>query len=378
MIEFICSCGKELQAEEEHAGRLTRCPQCGRELPIPGREGAIRSEPAQDHARSRSTDVQQEPERSRFDTPDTSDTRMRPQTSGKATAALILGICSLGCNFLTGIPAVILGLLALSDINKSQGRLSGKALALAGMLVSVLSFVCLGPVFGIGGYLAVGRVRTAAAKASSQNNLKQLGIAMNYYHDTNGYYPPAQGYSPMFGFNPGGGPGAAPPKVSWRVLLLPYLEEGNLYNQYNFNEPWDGPNNSKLLTKMPKVYELPGDNPAPPGYTYYQVFVSSPSSSPQAMFCTDPNVRVRIMEVTDGTSNTLLIVEGVTAVPWTKPDDIPFDYNGPVPQLGTHYNGGCNACFADGSVRFLSPSLSNTTLRSLITRNGGEMIGADF
>ena len=67
---------------------------------------------------------------------------------------------------------------------------------------------------------------------------------------------------------------------SWRVLILPYLDRPDLYAEYRFDEPWDGPNNIKLLQTMPKTYELPGDKTAPPGYTYYQVFVSAPGSSP--------------------------------------------------------------------------------------------------
>jgi prepilin-type processing-associated H-X9-DG protein len=170
-----------------------------------------------------------------------------------------------------------------------------------------------------------------------------------------------------------GGPDTRP-KVSWRVLLLPYIEEEGLYRMYNFNEPWDGPNNSKLLTMMPKVYQLPGDTTAPPGHTYYQVFVSAPSVMPHALFSTDPNDRVRITQVMDGISNTLMIVEAATAVPWTKPDDIPFDPNGPLPPIGKHYNGGCNAAFADGSVRFLPGNLPPRTLQALITRDGGEVV----
>jgi prepilin-type processing-associated H-X9-DG protein len=378
MIEFNCTCGKALQAEDQYAGRLTRCPQCGSEQPIPGRGGAIQSDTPPDQARTRPTDVQQHPDRAYDEPAYPSETRRPPRMSGKAIAALVCGVFSFGFSFLTAIPAIILGLIALSEIGKSQGRLTGKALAVAGMLLSVLSLLCVGPALTYGLYVGVGRVRVAAARTSSANNLKQMALAMHNYHDSNGCLPPAQGPSPQgMAFNPGGGPGGAP-KVSWRVLILPYIEEGSLYNQYNFNEPWDGPNNSKLLAMMPKVYKLPGDEMAPPGYTYYQVFVSSSSSQPQALFSTDPNMRVRLTDITDGSSNTLMIVEAATPVPWTKPDDIPFDPNGPVPRLGTHFNGGCNAAMADGSVRFLPGTISSTTLKALITRNGGEMVATDF
>src|SRR5205807_7759178 len=119
-----------------------------------------------------------------------------------------------------------------------------------------------------------------------------------------------------------------------------------LYRQYNFNEAWDGPNNSRLLTQMPKIYQLPGDTTAAPGYTYYQVFVSARETYPHALFTTDPNDRVRLSQIQDGTSNTIMIVEAATPVPWTKSDAIPFDPNGIVPPLGKHFNGGCNAAFA--------------------------------
>src|SRR5262249_30711649 len=113
---------------------------------------------------------------------------------------------------------------------------------------------------------------------------------------------------------------------------------------------------------------------APPGHTYYQVFVSSPLASPHALFSTDPNERINFARIPDGTSNTLMIVEAATPVPWTKPDDIPFDPNGITPRLGTHYNGGRKPALADGSVRFLPGNLPPATLKALITRDGGEVV----
>ncbi len=371
MIEFKCSCGTPLQADEQYVGRLTRCPQCGREQPIPARDNAIRSDVAAERARARSTDVQEEPGRRFGDRPYAADAPQGTRTSGKAIAALVFGLCALVFSCLAGLPALILGILALIEISNSNGRLSGKALALMGMVLSVFSFLCLGPMLGYGLYFTINKVETARDRSRSRNNLKQLGLAMHSYHDANGFLPPAQSTAPIGngGPNPGG-----LHKISWRVRILPYIEESNLYMQYREDEPWDGPNNSRLLQMMPEVYKLPGDETAPPGYTYYQVFVSNPSSPVHSVFSTDSDERVRITSITDGTSNTIMIVEGATPVPWTKPEDIPFDNNAPAPPIGTHYNGGCNAAFADGSVTFLPGNLSATTLKAYITRDGGEVV----
>src|SRR5262249_46497179 len=345
---------------------------------IPGGDGAIRGDAPDGRGRARPTDFQDEPGRRRDGPRSRGDEPPPRRTSGKAVAALIFGLCSFVFLCLAGLPAFGLGVLALMDIAKSEGRLGGKVLAVLGMVMSVLSLLCVGPVVGLGGYFGYGFVRGESNRQQSKNNLYQLGLAMHYYHDTNNCLPPAQGFAPGVGVpgGPGGfpGPPGAPgprPKGSWRLLILPYIEHDNLYKMYNFNEPWDGPNNSKLLTMMPKVYELPGDKTAPPGHTYYQVFVSPPTATPHALFSTDPSERVSIARIPDGISNTLMIVEAATPVPWTKPDDIPFDPNGPAPRLGTHFNGGCNAVAADGMVHFLPGNLSPATLRALITPAGG-------
>ncbi len=297
------------------------------------------------------------------------DARQETRTSGKAIAALVLGLGSLVCNCFVGLPALILALIALVEINNSNGRLSGKMLAVAGMLLSAFSFLCLGP--GLL-YFSINQVRTSAARASSTNNLKQLGIAMQSYHDSNGFFPPAQSTDPL-----GGKPGMGGlHKISWRVRILPYIEQSYLLSQYREDEPWDGPNNSKLLQMMPKTYKLPGDETAPPGYTYYQVFVSNPSASRRPIFSTDSKDRVTLAMITNGngTANTIMIVEGATPVPWTKPEDIPFDDNGPAPTLGTHYGNGYNALFADGHVEYLPSTLPGKTLKACIAFNNTEPI----
>jgi hypothetical protein len=290
--------------------------------------------------------------------------RRREETgsSGKATASLILGIFSLcGCACLTGLPAILFGILSLRDIGRAAGVMSGKPMAIIGILLGSLGTLCW-PLGGIPSYLAVQR---SAEKATATNSMKQLAIAMHNYHDTYGTYPP-QGLSdprqpPGMGGNP-------KPLLSWRVALLPFVEEDVLYRQFKLDEPWDGPNNIKLLARMPKIYKLPGDKTTPSDHTVFQVF-----SGPGAMF--EPGQRLRIVDVMDGTSNTIMIAEAAKGVPWTKPEDIPFNPNQPVaPLVGGHYGSVFLVAMGDGMVRWLPQNTPEAALKAAITRNGAEVI----
>jgi hypothetical protein len=232
--------------------------------------------------------------------------------------------------------------------------------------------------------MAWGRISGAAGAQVSSQNLKQITLAMHNYHDTYGRLPPSVVYDKE-----------GRPMHSWRVLLLPYLEDpqgDTLYRQYRFDEPWDGPNNRALLARMPKAYRDPGRK-APPDSTFYQVF-----DGPNALFDStrqmgplrpfppphgQAELRVGVAEarfanVTDGTSNTLMVVEAERAVPWTKPEDIAVQNllgGGPLPRLGDPSRDFVLLGFADGQVRRESRrTLTDATLRGLITRNGGEVV----
>ncbi len=199
---------------------------------------------------------------------------------------------------------------------------------------------------------AVSAARAAARRAQSTNNLKQIGLAFHNYNQVAKQFPAA--------VNRGGKDKSIP--YSWRVAILPYIEQQELYNQYNFDEPWDGPNNRKLIDKMPAIYAHPGVDGAPSsrGHTSYFVF-TGPSTIVGA------GDEPQIQKVTDGTSNTILAVEAQREIPWTKPEDIPFDPKAPLPELGGYTPDGFNALFADGSVRYIVKAIDPTVLRSLIT-----------
>src|SRR5262249_43022624 len=135
--------------------------------------------------------------------------------------------------------------------------------------------------------------------------------------------------------------------LSWRVAILPHLGYGDLYKQFKLDEPWDSEHNKKLIAKMPEVYAAPPGAKVAAAEPLYQVFAGN-----GAIF--EGRQGIKFTEAFDGTSNTLLIVEASESVPWTKPADLPYDPQKPLPQLGgTYPDGKFNVILADGSPRIL-------------------------
>jgi len=279
-------------------------------------------------------------------------------TSGKAIASLALGVLFFfAC--LTGVPAILLGRQALSDIHGSKGRLKGRWLAVAGIVLGLIG--CL---FTVSLLLpAVRSSREAARRAQCVNNLKQIGLAMLNYHEANGRLPVAA-ITAKNGW----------PLLSWRVAILPYLESSPLYEKFHLDEPWDSPHNRSLIDPMPLVYRCPSDRDWKPGTTGYQAVIG-----PATAFTPDFKP-LSFQDFTDGLDQTLLVGESRRCVPWTKPEDIPFDMTLPLTGLGSHHgchNNGFNALFADGRVPFLKNSITPSVLGALLTRNGNEVVSPD-
>jgi hypothetical protein len=355
MIRFTCACGKQLQAREENAGRSVACPSCGRQLTVPdASEDAIRTG---DSARPPEVGAERiQPGRSKRAEEDDDRERLPATgTSGKAIVSLVLGLLTLLCNLLAAIPAVILGILALRDIERSRGRLSGRGLAISGIVSACIATVVSCTAGSMIGLLlpAVQKVREAAARVQSQNNLKQLSMAMLSYHDQNFRFPAAAIVDKT-----------NKPLLSWRVALLPQLGQKALYDQFKLDEPWDGPNNIKLLSRMPPVYHCAAAS-TPPDQTVYQVFVGNGAAF-------EKTEARRLADMQDGTTNIIMIVEARQPVPWTKPEDLPFDPNQPLPPLGVASSNGFNAAAVDGAVHFIPKSTPERTLHLLIQRNDGQ------
>lgn len=166
--------------------------------------------------------------------------------------------------------------------------------------------------------------------------------------------------------------------LSWRVSIQPYLGDGAYLNQFDQTHPWSAKENRPHLNNRPSTY---GSNTTdiPPTHTLWQGF-----AGPGTAF--EPGQRLNIArDFPDGLATTLLVIEGETSVPWTKPEDIAYGPNYRLPTLAHNHlkegglpfrgyvrDAGAYACMADGSVRFLRTDTSAEVLRAMIVRNNGQ------
>jgi hypothetical protein len=218
---------------------------------------------------------------------------------------------------------------------------------------------------------AVGRVLMALpdgalsprGPSAAEANLRQIGIALHSYHDVYSYFPG----------NIYAKDGTA--LLSWRVQLLPYMEQEALFNRFKRDEAWDSPANKDLSQTVVRTFQVPGRPTTQPWETYFRTFTSPKRAEGGRGWLEDGNPKgVSIASITDGTSNTFMVVEAAEAVPWAKPDDLPFDAKNALPRLGGP-SGSFAALFGDGSTRtFRRSALNDATLRGAITINGGEAI----
>jgi RNA polymerase sigma factor (sigma-70 family) len=254
---------------------------------------------------------------------------------------------------------------------------------------------------------ATDEAQQARDRAQSRLNLRKLALAMHAYAENHGgKLPPPAIYSRD---------GKA--LLSWRVALLPYLDQSELYKQFHLDEPWDSEHNKKLSETVVKVYTPVGKSATPRFKTYYQVFVSpaparrgqpggaggpggggsggaagaAGGGGPPASASGDPVVEdigitaVFVKGVTsrfpahivDGTSNTILIAEAGNPVPWTKPEDLPFSPKDPLPELGGLFPDVIQVALADGAIAVLTKRYDENAMRGAITANGGEVVDFD-
>ena len=196
---------------------------------------------------------------------------------------------------------------------------------------------------------AIKSARESARRAQSMNNLKQIALALHMYHDTHRHLPPPVLYGPD---------GKTP--YSWRVALLPFLGQKALYNQYRLNEPWDSEHNRLLIAKIPSALHDPSNN-HPIGNTSYFTLVGK-----DTMFPGDGK-EIGFKDVIDGLSKTFAVFEARRDIPWTKPEDITYDAEKPLPKFGGFYDDAFHVAFGDGSVHKIKQGVDQDVLRPYIT-----------
>ncbi len=229
----------------------------------------------------------------------------------------------------------------------------------------------LGCVFGLLATLAgaVQAAREAARRSQCVCNFCQITLAIHNYHETYGVLPPAHVDD-----------AAGRPMHSWRVLILPFMEQTALYNSYNMSEPWNSPGNSKLLNMMPNIYACPSRAAALGGSTNLTSYVVL--TGPRTAF--PDGKTVTFGDITDGTAKTVLAVEVANVnIPWTQPVDLDvrtmsYRVNDPKrPGISSWHPHGANVSFADGGKRFMREGITAGELRALFTIDGGEEIDVE-
>ena len=208
----------------------------------------------------------------------------------------------------------------------------------------------------------LGAAAEPMAVRETQNKLKTMGLAFHNYESAFRVFPT---YAEMQ-------KNKKPSGLSWRVHVLPFMGMNELYSEFKLDEPWDSEHNIKLLDRMPEIYE----SVIPIGSKetvkeFHTTFVAPVGE--KTIFGQDK--KITFSQLTDGSSNTILFLEVSPehAIPWTSPEEYPYDVNDPVSKLRV-IEGKVSVSMADGSVQRMAADKPAEVWNALITRNGGEVI----
>ena len=216
---------------------------------------------------------------------------------------------------------------------------------------------------------AVQTARESSVHTQCLIGVRQFMLAILNYESVHGTFPPAYETDD-----------AGKPIHSWRVLILPFIEEQALYNRYRFDEPWDGPSNIKLLNQMPNIYACPMHRDHP-DRTPYKLVVDEGT-----LF--DGGQRRTFADIIDGASKTFGVIEDTrNPVPWTKPEDLTIQQavdalSNQNPRHVAHILHrqfstlllGSSVAFMDGSSQMLGPKVSTADLRSCCLIADGRIV----
>jgi hypothetical protein len=202
--------------------------------------------------------------------------------------------------------------------------------------------------------------RASAKRMQSTNNLKQIALAMHVYHEKNKHFPAPASYDAN-----------GKPLLSWRVHLLPYLDQKALYDQFKLDEPWDSEHNKRLAMTIPRQFVDPRYAPQP-GKTTYLLPIGKGTvfGQPDGM---------SLRQIRDGSANTLMVVSATpdNAVLWTKPVDLNVTEADPKKGLVDEHHDYFLGALCDGSVRVFVKSIDPKTLQLLLGANDGQPVEWD-
>lgn len=268
---------------------------------------------------------------------------------------------------------VVLALIRAILLNEGKSRFGATAFMIVGLVFGLGTAVMLYPAHSV--------ARPAARRTVCRNNLKQIGLAIHNYHDVHSHYP-------MATYSSEGAAKAGMPERSWRVTVLPFLDQEPLYREYDQDVAWDVAPNDVLQKNVVAAYGCPG---RPAKFDNQRRFLASYSAVTGAGAVFENNKFRSAATITDGVSNTLMVVETCGApMIWTQPHDVDIDTN-PIGvnlsgttrhrssgMLSSYHLDGANALLADGSVRFVSQDTSPDVLQALMTRDGDESLPQEW
>lgn len=263
------------------------------------------------------------------------------------------------CDAISSVPPQSEPILAeIAPLRPGQIEEAPLPLRVPGQESNLVRILLIASAILVGGLLALGvfvvfYLRPAAAIFEEQRSLKLLGLALEAHQNSRQGLPPRAILSPE-----------GKPLLSWRVAILPYVEQENLYKEFRLNEPWDSDHNKALISKMPRLFKR-HDEPNNRGVTRFLVVSGKGMVFDPHFKSAHGEVGRSFKDITRGLSNTIMVVVAKKVVQWTKPEDIDGDDGKPLlPQLDRTFSD-VHIGMVDGSARFL-PGLTEEGFRHML------------
>ena len=210
---------------------------------------------------------------------------------------------------------------------------------------------------------AVQKVRSAALRSKQMGNMTGIGFGLHAQHDANGFF------AGPFALDDDKQPNTG---LSWRVGVLPFIEQNGVYAQFDRSKSWNSPRNQLASNNRVLSYTSPDEMNAVGVDTRVFGF-----NGPGALMEANLKPPLTFAKIPDGSSNTAMVADVTTGAPWASPTDVPYVRNGPLPSFGVAGNDSFLLLLADGSVRNMKKNISPAVMHALIQIDDGLVIDFD-